>query len=72
MKQNLAALERDVRGAIIAPLAFLATLAFGWSSPAGIAALALAVFMFVTAWAGYCPAYDLLQIHRSGVHRDVA
>jgi len=65
MKQNLTALERDVRGALIAPVAFLVMLALGLASVAGICALVLAVAMFVTAFAGYCPVYDLLKIDRT-------
>jgi presenilin-like A22 family membrane protease len=65
MRPNLTSLERDVRGAIVAPIALLVTLAFGITSVAGIFAFVLAVVMFITAFAGHCPIYDVLEIDRT-------
>lgn len=65
MTQNLTPLERDVRGAILAPVAFLFMLAVGFTSVAGILAFVAVIGLLITAFTGYCPVYDVFEIDRT-------
>jgi Protein of unknown function (DUF2892) len=62
MTQNLSPLERDVRLAVVAPIATLVALGAGITSVLGILAITFAVAMIITSFTGYCPIWDLFEV----------
>lgn len=69
MEKNVGSVERAARfvlAAVLAGLYFSGTI----SGTIGIAALAFAVVMLVTAALSYCPIYTILSAMRSGDDAD--
>ena len=62
MTQNLSPLERDVRLAVVAPIATLIALGAGITSVLGILAITFAIAMMITSFTGYCPIWDLFEV----------
>jgi len=62
MERNTGTLDRIVRGVIVAPAAVWGALVLGAGTPGGIALLAVAAVMLVTAIVGFCPLYRVLRI----------
>ena len=63
IKENLANVERLIRGLVVAPAAFIAAALIGPSSIVGIVLLVVAAAMLVTALASSCPIWALLGIN---------
>lgn len=55
MRPNLSPLDRDVRAAIVAPLALIIGLAIGPLTVTGVFAIALAIWSAVTSAVGFDP-----------------
>jgi len=68
MTKNLGALDRWVRGIIIAPALVVLAFAVGTATAVGVVLLVLAAVMLGTAVVGFCPLYLPFHIDSHG-HR---
>jgi hypothetical protein len=73
MPHNMGAMDRILRGFLVAPAATVAALSIGLPSAGGVALLVLASVMVATSATGVCPLYRPfgLDTHRRGVHGPV-
>jgi presenilin-like A22 family membrane protease len=59
MRKNLSPLDRDVRIAVVLPLALIVLISSGITTVAGILAAVIASVMLLTSLTGYDPIYEL-------------